>query len=378
VAEGSRQTGSRVDGDTLLSFMLAIPLLLWVQSHSLSTVGAWTLPVGLLLPWAAAGCTLAALVRQARESSSHRWIVFGLLNLLVAMEDFRIRTPATEGTPILTWNVSVPKRFKNRFPCVSSYLQEWTERNAEGIILLQEIQQVTASKLEEELGMQCRWSPYQRGCEKKNWCAGLMICAPDSWTFSRTHHRPLSEAERYGFLQTELRSEGFPTFNVMNVHLESLWKTSLQKGSVANRNDFTWKHFAGNPGLLWQTLRSNAYTQRHQIAELYDVLEDLKDPVLLVGDFNSTSSMWMHRRLRRSFPSMARRAQVEGLKDAHKEAGIGFGASATRRGLSFRIDNLYAQPPLEWSGPTRVRKETECSDHWPIEAWLRLEEDSVP
>ena len=48
MAEGSRQTGSGVNGDTLLAFVLAVPLLLWIQSHSLSTVGAWTLPVGLL------------------------------------------------------------------------------------------------------------------------------------------------------------------------------------------------------------------------------------------------------------------------------------------------------------------------------------------
>ena len=112
---------------------------------------------------------------------------------------------------------------------------------------------------------------------------------------------------------------------------------------------------------MQELLHHNMLRQREQLQKVEEVISILKDPVILVGDFNSVSSMWIHRQLRKT------------LRDAHRISGMGFGTSAKRYSVPIRVDHLYIQEPMRWSGETRVLNEHTCSDHYPITSWFSLQ-----
>jgi endonuclease/exonuclease/phosphatase family metal-dependent hydrolase len=155
------------------------------------------------------------------------------------------------------------------------------------------------------------------------------------------------------------------TFNIMNVHLESLYTTSRNISSFPGGNSFSsvirtiWS--TGKYGSIFELLNKNAQAQEKQLNEIKSVLAQLKDPTIIAGDFNSPPEQWHHRNLR------------VGYTDAHREAGWGFGATVERLGiLHSRVDYLYASKELGWSGQTTVNNEIHCSDHFPIQSKFDL------
>jgi endonuclease/exonuclease/phosphatase (EEP) superfamily protein YafD len=91
------------------------------------------------------------------------------------------------------------------------------------------------------------------------------------------------------------------------------------------------------------------------------VAQDLDDPLLIAGDFNSTPNTWVHGQLR-AF-----------LSDAHRARGLGAGITRWIRGmLPVRIDYLYASDAMTWSGTTQSMDKGSCSDHAPVVGYLNL------
>ena len=125
---------------------------------------------------------------------------------------------------------------------------------------------------------------------------------------------------------------------MINTHLQSVYLSKLQRGS------------SSTPDVLAHT----SAQQTRQLLEMVRVGEHLRDPLLLMGDFNSTPNTWVHNRLRRRF------------LDAHRTTGFGFGWTRWLYDkIPARIDYLYADRRLRFVGATRSAAST-CSDHAPV------------
>ncbi len=81
--------------------------------------------------------------------------------------------------------------------------------------------------------------------------------------------------------------------------------------------------------------------------------------IILMGDFNNTAYSYIYRELK-----------SEGLYDAYKEAGNGFGRTFDFRFFPLRIDFILANEGLEVLEFTTY--EVQYSDHFPISATFDL------
>ena len=304
-------------------------------------VGVWSLPIGIASP--AIGL-LAALLSLYSALKLREYLYYPIagLWLIFPLLDLGIGAPEDSGTAIITWNIGRPQ--DSGFSCALDALSDWSDAHPEGLLFLQEIPKNQSRQLEEHLDLTCIWKPYLSSCNS-NRCNGLQICAPLDWSFSRTGHRDFKQRGTYGFLQTELNhTESGKTVNALNIHLESLWRTSSKLPDDSS------------PLTI---LHRNAIDQTEQVEQLLKIFSQLKDPILLIGDFNSPSNMWHHRALRQQ------------LNDAHRSTGVGWGWTRFKAYLPLRIDFMYSSQHIEWTAPTQVRYDIHCSDHFPIESAFR-------
>lgn len=332
--------------------VLLLPMLIWLHSHFESLLGAWSLPLGIAQLWLACFCLFLSLLFHIVSKKQFLWMFFGLLNLFILMEDFRLYTGSSEGIPIFSWNLNAPQ--KKEMDCIVPKMKKWVENNPDGLVFLQEVSERNYKRLMSNTTLKCMGASYHpiESCRnrKKETCPGLAICASKKWSFRRAHHKTFPDQRKYGYFQTELKAPGQENyFNALNLHLESLWRTRYELKTKS----------------LYTLLHENTLRQRDQLLKVEKVMSLLKDPTLLVGDFNSVSSMWLHRRLRKN------------LRDSHRARGYSFGMSATRYSIPIRVDHMYIQKPMFWSGKTKVLKEYTCSDHLPISSWFSMEKHSA-
>ena len=84
-----------------------------------------------------------------------------------------------------------------------------------------------------------------------------------------------------------------------------------------------------------------------QVEQLLKIFSYLKDPILLIGDFNSPSSM---------VPPQARR-----LKDAHRKTGVGAGLASKAISPSYRLRTAASRSIDRF---TQVRLRHSLPDHF--------------
>jgi len=325
--------------------LLLLPVLFWVEGSSRHLGGMWSLPVGIFLPWIGFTGMLGAAFLHIR-SKRKRWLLLVALNAMIFLEDFRCRQPPAEGYPVISWNLNAPQ--SEQMDCIVPYLKDWINTNSKGLFILQEVSKRNQNRIEKEIGVTCRGVNYQapKDCANKNkdTCPGLAICISKGWEFKGKANADSPDNFPNGIFQSELqRKQEKQSFKIINLHIESLWKTKREL-------DLNTKFEAMSP---------NRKIQIEQVEEITRLIAKIQTPVLIAGDFNSTQSMWIHRNLRK-----------HQLIDSHRETGYGFGSTIQRNGVRLRTDFMYAKPPLKWTGPSRSEHGIACSDHWPISAWF--------
>lgn len=334
----------------------------WLIQTKASLSGFWSLPLGLLQ----VELTLFSLLLSLIGLLAFKRKIFVLclaLNLLLLLSPYSLSASQTsKGVAVLSWNVSGTQTHtetqEEKLPCVLSYLSSWKQNTERQLILLQEVPKSNKKRFEEKLQMRCTWSHYL--CENEQ-CNGLLTCADQEWKINRERQRPFHSDQRYGFQQLELEDKKTDQkINVLNIHLESLWRTIASFPNIKRSGTpLEMLRDNPNPNLLLQVLQKNAENQRAEIDELVEVLNQLRDPTLLAGDFNSPPSLWLHQALREEY------------QDAQVETGSGFGHTTSRFDfLQVRIDYLYASTELAWTGNTTVDYSTHCSDHFPIQSFF--------
>ncbi|MBF93808.1 MAG: hypothetical protein CMH58_01445 [Myxococcales bacterium] len=335
-----------------LTFVLSSPLwlrlcLLFEDFH-----GGWSLVAGAVLPGLA--FVTASLAWWLRLRLGRRLaIALIAFNLAVTIEDLAVgRTGANQGWPVLTWNLADAAEYPNQLDCAVTILSN----QPRGLWAFQEMSRAETKALERRLRLRCIHLEYHDQGSRN----GPALCVPveNDWVVQSGYAHEMTGDAVNRYLFAEVIPPNGPVLNVANVHLQSYW------GSRTGRE-------SANSGIFSQLqatrrqLQKMTRRQRAQVKRISRRYQGMKDPLLLIGDFNSTANTWIHHHLRQNF------------QDAHRQRGWGFGGSRPMpflpQSMSPRLDYLYASNDLLWSGETRtIPASDDCSDHRLVQSWLSL------
>lgn len=144
--------------------------------------------------------------------------------------------------------------------------------------------------------------------------------------------------------------KGEDTLRIINAHLQSF---SVKPNLDNLEKQQTKRVFLG----MGQTF----VRQQRQMNILLDLIKSSPHRVILMGDFNNTAYSYIYRELK-----------SEGLYDAYKEAGNGFGKTFEFRYFPLRIDFILPSESLEILGFETY--DVPYSDHFPVSATFALDE----
>lgn len=366
---------------TTLPFSLRISHIVFASLYSLSVLSyllatsTWitslTLPCALLQMYIQTLSCLVVCIAWVWYKKPMVLLAI-LWPLYVIQSEYAIHTnisiPKPEHTVhVLTWNVAGLQT--SSLQCVTAFLQQWKEEHPRNILFFQEteVSQGTNQEntMEKLLDMHCFWSSYTEKGKK-----GIMVCADKDWKFGLEQQRHFTAESSYGFLQIELTdTHSKQKLNTLNVHLQSLYNTlhtlpteirsALHAHSSRSVSQFAQNN--PNPLLALRIFKENTTQQSEQIEKIFSITEQLRDPTLIMGDFNSPPYLWFHRKMRSQ------------LQDAHQNTGWGFGYTTERlKVLWNRIDYMYASSALQWVGQTKTFPTVTCSDHSPVASFLEF------
>lgn len=316
----------------------------------------------LVLPWLHLATTLSLLVLllgRARRRVGVLLVVHLLLGLSRA-ESFAVglRMPIRSQPAelnMLTWNLAGLGRWGggdsprcSTEDVTPEVIATLSAQQPDALVLL-EISQTRLSALTEALSLTCEQIDYLgTGGEAHG---GLAVCVPDSSDWSITASRDLELPPEWAYVFAELTRED-QRLNILAVHLVPLGVTTddlaaaveaLHAGDRAPARTFL------------STAAAAAARQAQQAQALQAVLQQLSDPTIIAGDFNSTPDSAIHHDLRRT------------LTDAWDHAGWGLGSTRTVGVLPMRIDYIYTTDPLRVRGidtfDCRCAGDRLCSDH---------------
>lgn len=143
--------------------------------------------------------------------------------------------------------------------------------------------------------------------------------------------------------------KGEDTLRIINTHFQS-FSVKPNLDNLEKQN--TKRVFLG----MGQTF----VRQQRQMNIVLDVIKDSPHEVILMGDFNNTAYSYVYRKLK-----------SEGLYDAYKEAGNGFGKTFEFKYFPLRIDFILPSESLEILGFETY--DIPYSDHFPISASFALD-----
>lgn len=229
------------------------------------------------------------------------------------------------------------------------------------VIALLEVSADDIERLSARLDLTCVHTDYM-GVERDDF-GGIAICTRENRLTVRSGGpQRFVDDEDWYYLFTELERDG-QVFNLLAVHLQPYrFSASRVRRGVADLSH-------GNPSGLLDLGRMSgriAEAQVNQSAALLNVTDKLRDPTVIVGDFNSTRDTALHTELRHT------------LTDAWERSGSGFGGTVSFLDvLPLRVDYIYTTPTFGVSA-TRVPS-WDCSDHRPVvsDLVLRLDDAGV-
>ncbi len=157
---------------------------------------------------------------------------------------------------------------------------------------------------------------------------------------------------------------GVDTVRVFNVHLQSIHFMPedydlIQKFGTKNEDE----QVEGSRKILLR-LKNAAVKRAAQAELLQSHIKQSPYPVIVCGDFNDTPISYVYKVL------------ANGMKDAFRQSGMGFGQSYAGVFPSFRIDYILHSKNIRTTDYTTIRQP--YSDHYPISCFARVEESVLP
>lgn len=149
---------------------------------------------------------------------------------------------------------------------------------------------------------------------------------------------------------------GTDTIRVFNTHLESVrFKAEDYRYFENLKKDVDQDEMAGGMRIL-NRLRSAFAKRARQVLIVRDEIQKSPYPVIVCGDLNDPPSSFTYHQL------------CDGLKDAFRESGSGFGKTYAGLLPSFRIDYIFHSESLNSSHYKTHREK--ISDHYPVTCWI--------
>ncbi len=292
---------------------------------------AWFVVAVVFLPvlWCAAAAPwLLAWAVHPRGVGAPVGLTLHLLAAAASFSGPAHSTPSGDSVRVMWWNVQRLWGAPKASACVSTELAAADPH----IFVLGEVTAADAAVLGDPLGAHCVHAPY-RAAEH----SGLAVCVRRGVTVVHSGGQPYVDSDPWQYLAAELAWRD-TVFNVLAVHLTP-YAFSLRRPTDVNA--------------AAQLGESVQRSQSDQAAALVARLQKLKDPTLVVGDFNSTRDAALHVALRRL------------LVDTWSVAGRGRGATAFLWGkIPLRVDFQYATEDLRPAHVAVLR--VDCSDHRPV------------
>lgn len=219
------------------------------------------------------------------------------------------------------------------------------------ILALLEVTAADVASLASRLDLSCVHGDYL-GLERSD-LGGVALCARgDRWQILSGGPRRFVDDDDWTYAFAEFERDGH-VFNAFGVHLQP-----YAFGTAARRVGLNH----GDPRGLLDLGRHGhevSRAQGDQAAALLARMAHLRDPAVVLGDFNSTRDTALHVALRRV------------LDDAWEKGGRGFGATVKfLDAVPLRVDYAYVSSAFDVRS-ARVPA-AGCSDHEPVVADLEL------
>jgi endonuclease/exonuclease/phosphatase family metal-dependent hydrolase len=145
---------------------------------------------------------------------------------------------------------------------------------------------------------------------------------------------------------------GRDTIRVFNTHLESIRFGMKDYKFIENLGNNVEEDEVDRSVSIIRRLKRAFIKRAKQVEVLHQYIVQSPYPVILCGDFNDTPSSYTYSIL------------SDGLKDAFRESGSGFGKTYAGAFPSFRIDYILHDHSFDSYGYQTVREN--LSDHYPI------------
>jgi endonuclease/exonuclease/phosphatase family metal-dependent hydrolase len=156
------------------------------------------------------------------------------------------------------------------------------------------------------------------------------------------------------------------TLRVFNIHLESIQLSQedyLYVSELTNQAE-DQELFSENSKKILRKFKQAFVARAPQARIVAEQINKSPYPVIVCGDFNDTPSSYTYKQM------------SQGLSDAFKESGSGFGQSYAGLFPSFRIDYILYDPVLISTSFRRIK--VPLSDHYPITAILDIPGKILP
>ncbi|MFH1119740.1 MAG: endonuclease/exonuclease/phosphatase family protein [Bacteroidota bacterium] len=150
------------------------------------------------------------------------------------------------------------------------------------------------------------------------------------------------------------------TIRIFNIHLESI---QLSREDYLFVSELTNQAedkalFSENSKKILRKFKQAFIFRASEAREVEEQIKLSPYPVIVCGDFNDTPSSYTYRKM------------SEGLSDAFRESGSGFGQTYAGRFPSFRIDYILHDPDMQSYGFRRTR--VPLSDHYPVSTFITI------
>ena len=349
-----------VDGALVLIFLMGAsaayldPTQFWFCAAIaivLPLVASLLLPFAFL--WWRRRNRLAALI--------HVVLVIAVAPRHVSPERFLPRPQSSDDLALMTWNLPVSPESEE----AAEKLTEWVRATQPDMIGMQENLIWATKQNPQRLRASTKFNPLidslgysmHPPTESPPGKSYLAWYQPLLTRFEIDHQEQLSFQEeardwpRLVILRTEFRWQERKVAHY-NVHLTTHGKSKPWGSAEMFLDAKRWLTHLGE-------VRRSFQIRAWQVQRIRELIEEERYPVILSGDFNSTPDSWVYHRL------------SDGLQDAYRVAGSGWGATYHAGLPALRIDFVLLGPEFEAVSAEVPPAGPELSDHRPLVVHFR-------
>lgn len=269
---------------------------------------------------------------------------------------------------VVSWNVqrmgelAVQDRqsvIEDRVRCVTQTILQ-ADQVAGGLIevfAFQEVSNQSLQRLERALSLQCQFISYHPTRKRRTGGLGICVRSEGAWRLNYVRKIKLDGVGRWRALFAEISARSDPSVNtnIINLHFLPHGIKPRKLRSVLTSPRAAWR--------LMQSIQDTSIAQRAQARGLLELIQDYRDPTLLMGDFNAPPRMGAHSLL------------GDQWFDTWGRVGEGSGTTRHFGGvIPLRVDYIYARESGIKARSASVIEPTlsSCSDHYPVIASIEI------